>query len=254
MQVNRPDGDVEVDVLQVVAGGAAQVQRHLRVGLVPQRRDLDAALARQELPGQRTRRLQDVGELAFGDDLAAVHAGIRPDVEDVVGGADRVFVVFDHDHRVAQVAQAGQRAEQALVVALVQADAGFVEHVHHPDQAGADLRGQADALRFAAGQRVGLALKGQVIEPDVDQEAQPLADFLDDLGRDLAAPAGQRQAAEEGERFVDRQHHQLRQADGRRRTRCARTRFRRAPPHSGQGCSLMYLASSSRTAADSVSR
>jgi hypothetical protein len=30
--------------------------------------------------------------------------------------------------------------------------------------------------------------------------------------------------------------------------------LRRAPPQSGQGRSLMYLASSSRTAADSVSR
>jgi hypothetical protein len=43
---------------------------------------------------------------------------------------DRVLVVLDHDHGVAEVAQA-QGAEQAFVVALVQADRGFVEHVHH---------------------------------------------------------------------------------------------------------------------------
>ena len=92
-----------------------------------------------------------------------------------------------------------------------QPQVGFVQHVHHPDQAGADLRGQADALRFAAGQGVGLAFEGEVVEPDIDQEAEPLADFLDDLGRDFAAPAGQRQAAEESQRFVDRQHHQFRQ-------------------------------------------
>ena len=118
-----------------------------------------------------------------GDDLAAVHAGTRPDVDDVVGSADGVFVVLDHDHRVAEVAQAGQGAEQAFVVALVQADGRLVEHVHHADQAGADLRGQADALRFAAGQGVGLALQGQVVQADIDQEAQAFADFLDDLGR-----------------------------------------------------------------------
>jgi hypothetical protein len=30
----------------------------------------------------------------------------------------------------------------------VQADRGFVQHVHHADEAGADLRGQPDALRL----------------------------------------------------------------------------------------------------------
>src|SRR5690606_19462268 len=52
--------DGQVDTLEVVAGGAAQVQRHLRVGLVPSRRNLDGALARQVLAGQRARRIEDV--------------------------------------------------------------------------------------------------------------------------------------------------------------------------------------------------
>jgi len=81
-----------------------------------------------------------------------MHAGAGADVDDVVGQPDRVFVVLDHDHRVAEVAQAGEGAEQALVVALVQADRGLVEHVHHADQAGADLAGEPDALRLAAGE------------------------------------------------------------------------------------------------------
>ena len=49
--------------------------------------------------------------------------------------------------------QLGQRVEQHLVVARVQADGGLVEHVAHALQVGAELRGQADALRLAAGQR-----------------------------------------------------------------------------------------------------
>src|SRR3546814_3943385 len=48
-----------------------------------------------------------------------------------------------------------------------------------------------------------------VVEAHVDQEGQALADFLDDLGRDLAAPAGQLHLAEESQRLVDRQHHQV---------------------------------------------
>src|SRR3546814_13993949 len=92
------------------------------------------------------------------------------------------------------------------VVALVQADRGFVEHVHHAHKAGADLRGQADALRLAAGQGVRLAFERQVVEADVDQEGQALADFLDDPGRDLAAPAGQLHLAEESQRQIGRAH------------------------------------------------
>jgi hypothetical protein len=68
------------------------------------------------------------------------------DVEDVVGLADRFLVMFDDDHRVALVAQVLQRREQPVIVALVQADGGFVEHVEHAGQARADLGGQPDAL------------------------------------------------------------------------------------------------------------
>jgi hypothetical protein len=66
--------------------------------------------------------------------------------------ADRVLVVLDDDDRVAEIAQAPQRFEQPVVVALVQADAGFVQHVEHARQAGADLAGEADALAFPARQ------------------------------------------------------------------------------------------------------
>ena len=151
-----------------------------------------------------------------------MHAGTGADIEDVVGGSDRVFVVLDHDHGIAEIAQPRERREQALVVALVQADRGFVEHVHHADQAGADLRGEANALRFAAGQRIGLAIEREVIEPDIDQEAQALADFLDDLGGDLAAPAFQLQVFEEALRLLDRPAPSPSAAHGRRRKHCAR--------------------------------
>ena len=82
--------------------------------------------------------------------MAAVDAGAGADVEHVVGGADGVLVVLDHDHGVAEVAQALQGFEQPRVVALVQADRRLVEHVEHAGQAGADLRGEADALALAA--------------------------------------------------------------------------------------------------------
>ena len=68
---------------------------------------------------------------------------------------DRVLVVLDDEHGVAEVAQPDQRLDQAAVVALVQTDRRLVEHVQRADQTGADLAGEADALRLAAGQRAG---------------------------------------------------------------------------------------------------
>ena len=103
----------------------------------------------------------------------------------IVGDADRVLVVLDHDHGVAEVAQPLQRFEQPRVVALVQADRRLVEHVEHAGQARADLRGEADALALAARQRAGGAREREIIEPDVDQERQPVADLLQDARRDL---------------------------------------------------------------------
>src|SRR3546814_8656055 len=43
----------------------------------------------------------------------------------------------------------------------------------------------ADALALAAGKAAGAAAERQVVEPDVDQEAQALVDLLQDARRDL---------------------------------------------------------------------
>ena len=99
--------------------------------------------------------------------------------------------MLDDDDRVAEVAQVLQRLEQAGVVALVQADRRLVEHVEHAGQAGADLRGEADALALAARQRAGVARQGQVVEADIVEEAQPLADLLQDAGGDLVLLGGE---------------------------------------------------------------
>ena len=87
------------------------------------------------------------------DDLAAVLPRAGADVDDVVGDADRLLVVLDDDHRVAEVAQPHERVDEALVVALVQPDRRLVEHVEHADEPAADLRREPDALRLAAGER-----------------------------------------------------------------------------------------------------
>ncbi len=64
----------------------------------------------------------DVGRRALRHHPTAVHARARPHVHHLIGGADRVLVVLDHDHGIAEIAQPQQTGQQAGVVALVQAD------------------------------------------------------------------------------------------------------------------------------------
>ena len=165
------------NVLQIVApciddlDGAAMVRR-------PALGDFNRQFTGEIFSGQRLRIAHDIGRRALRDDVAAMDAGAGANVDHVVREANGILVVFDHDHGIAEVAQALQRLKQAGIVALVQADRGLVEHVEHAGQPGADLRGEPDALALAARQGAGGAGQGQVIEADIEQERQPLADFL----------------------------------------------------------------------------
>ena len=112
---------------------------------------------------------------------ATVFAGAGAEIDQIVGAAQRLLVVLHHQQGVAAIAQPEQRAQQAVVVPLVQADGRFVQHVQHSDERGADLRGKANALRLAARQRGGAAVQGQVRQSDRGHELQAVADLLDDL-------------------------------------------------------------------------
>ena len=155
------------------------------------------APAGEEVAGERRRIVHDLPGRALGDDLAAVLAGARAHVDDVVGRAHRLLVVLDDDDGVAEVAQAQERVDEAPVVALVQTDAGLVEDVEHADERRADLGGEADALRLAAAERGRGALQREVADADVVEERQPLADLLDDAAADEALRVGELDGAQE---------------------------------------------------------
>ena len=91
--------------------------------------------------------------------------------------------------------QPDQRLDQPVVVPLVQADRRLVQHVEHADQAGADLGGQPDALRLAAGQGAGRPVQRQVVQADVDQEPQPGVDLLEHPLGDHLLPVGRARCA-----------------------------------------------------------
>ena len=173
-----------VDVLQVVLARALHHELlALRAAAV--RGHGDAALAREELAGERARLGEDVPEGTLRDDVAAVLARARADVDDPVRAADGLLVVLDDDDGIADVAHAEERADEPRVVALVEADRRLVEDVEDAHEARADLRREPDALRLAAGERRRRTVHRQVLETDVHEEAETRADLLEDLTRDL---------------------------------------------------------------------
>ncbi len=122
------------------------------------------------MPGQGVLGFFDLADRSFRHHLAAVNASAGADIDDMVGAADGFFIMFHHQHGIAQVAQVKQGIEQAAVITLVQANRGFVEDIHHPHQAGADLAGQADALGLTTGESVGTAAQGQVVQAHIHQK------------------------------------------------------------------------------------
>ena len=137
----------------------------------------------------------------------------------------------------------------------MQADRGLVQHVEHAGQARADLRGEADALALAAGERAGVARERQVVEPDVDQEIQALADLLQDAAGDLVLLLVQRggELVEPVARGADGIFGDLRRCRVRAIFTASASGFRRLPWQTSQGCAEKKRPISSRTQAESVS-
>ena len=203
--VMTPSGKFDGEVLEVVAAGAfdgdplaGERARHEAVE--------GGDFAGEVAAGEGAGRVHNVGGRAGGDDLTAESAGAGAEVEDVVGVADGFFVVLDDEDGVAEVAEGFERGDEALVVALVEADGGLVENVEDAAKARADLGGEADALAFAAGEGGGVAVEGEIAEADGVEELQALDDFFaeafgdEGLARGEADGAGAIEGAVHGER------------------------------------------------------
>ena len=133
------------------------------IPLAPFLRNGDILGPLQILARQRLRAGHDVIGRALGDDSAAVFPCFRSDIDDIIGSTHGVFIVFDDDERIAQVAQALESFQELVVVPLVQADGRFVQDIEDADQTRPDLGGQADTLSFAAGQGASRPRQCQVV-------------------------------------------------------------------------------------------
>src|SRR4029079_12229960 len=99
---------------------------------------LDPSPAGEEVAGDRTLVARDLRGGPLGDDLSPVLARAGPHVDDPVGGSHHLLVVLDDEDGVAEIAEPLERADQAAVVALVEADGRLVEDVEDADELRAD--------------------------------------------------------------------------------------------------------------------
>ena len=81
------------------------------------------------MPGIRPLDLHHILGRAGRDDLAALVATLRAEVDDPVGGLDDLQIVFDHDHGVALLHQRLEHVEQFADVFEMEAGGGLVEDV-----------------------------------------------------------------------------------------------------------------------------
>ena len=116
--------------------------------------------------------------------LAAVLPGPRPDIHNIIRRPHGVLVMLHHQNGVSQIPQMLQRVQQLVVVPLMQADAGLIQNIGNPHQAGTDLGCQPDPLGFPAGQRAGGPGKAQIVQSHVHEEAHPGPDLLQYLMAD----------------------------------------------------------------------
>ena len=100
----QPKRQRNVHVLQIVSTGAENLYR-FAVGAAALFGNCDFRGAAEVLAGEGCRGSLDLRWLALGDEVAASVAGARAEVDNEIGAADGVLIVFDNKDGVAKIAK-----------------------------------------------------------------------------------------------------------------------------------------------------
>ena len=120
--------------------------------------------------------------------VAAMLAGAGAHVHQPVCAEHGFCVVLHHHHGVALVPEGLEGSNEFAVVLLVQADRRLIQNVQHIHQFGANLRGQADALTLAAGERPRGPVQRQVVQAHIQHELHAFPELLQDVPRHVFLP------------------------------------------------------------------
>src|ERR1700676_214439 len=178
------DGDI--DPLQVVGACTIKSDDALGVDGTPGDYARGLHFATEISRGQRACAIGQHSAIgAFKDDAAAQFAGAGPEVNDMVGCAHHVSIVFDDNYGVAEIAELFEDADQSSGIAAVEPDGWLVENVTSSNESRSQAGGQLNALRLATREGRGEPVESKVIEADVIQELEPLPDLDQDFVGDL---------------------------------------------------------------------
>src|SRR5205814_9466039 len=109
----------------------------------------------------------DLRDRTGGDHFAAVDSGPRTQINDVIGASHRLFIMLNDNERISFSPQRAQGLEQSQVIARMQSDGRFIQHIENAAQIRPKLSGQTDALRFATAQSFGGPAQGEITESNV---------------------------------------------------------------------------------------
>ena len=135
--------------------------------------------------GQRIGSGGNFVRLAGGNQITAGVSRAGTEIDNVIGAANGVFVVLDDEHGVAEIAKLFEGVKEAVIVARVESNGRFIQNVQDATKARADLRGQADALRFATGESGGGTFQAEITEADSEKKVQTFRDFAERPGSDF---------------------------------------------------------------------
>ncbi len=231
--------NADVDVLQVVLGGAEELQNRgqttvFRKTVVCPRFSVGALPTGEIFRSERFRMLQFIG-CAGEDDLAAALARTGAQVHDAVGLEHDLRIVLDHHERISGIPQALHHADDAAHVARVQADRGFVQHEKRVDERGAERGGEIDALHLAAGERARLAVEREIAQADFMNVAQPRADFSEKEVGGFVEWRREMKLLEERARALGGQEHEVVHCETGEGTQCFVAEVRASRPEPARG-------------------
>ena len=106
-----------------------------------------------EVVGGEGTALEQTFKITLVHHLAAFASGSGAKVYYVVGCAHHLFVMLDDHDRVALVSQTLERCDKTFIVPWMQTYRRLVKHVQNSGKAASYLRGEPDALHFAARKR-----------------------------------------------------------------------------------------------------
>ena len=176
--------NIDRDVLEIMLTSALDLDLAFRdrPALL---RYFDLGISAKISSGKRRRLANKAFKIAFVNDIAAKLSRVRPDVKQIIGGTDRVFVVLDNQDRVADIPEVFENFYQPRVIARMQADARLIENIEGTDEQRTQICRKLNALSLAARQGRRQPSERQIIQADLNEKIQTPANFEQQLFRNF---------------------------------------------------------------------